>query len=256
MYGRRGRIGLMLPTGNSVMEPEFNRLAPEGVSVHANRVYLERVTPEALEGMEAHAAASAKGLESIRIGVLAFGCTSGSFVGGKGYDEKLIRIMEEETGVPATTTTTAVVRALRLLGVRRIALATPYTEEVTELEVRFLGDNGFEVTRAKGGGIVETADIQECEPATAYDRAREVDDDRAEAVFISCTGFRSIEIIEKLEADLGKPVITSNRATFADCLRILGVGQVQPGYGSLFARVFAAMAETPGDKAEPLRARG
>ena len=59
MYGRRGRIGLMVPTGNSVMEPEFNRLAPDGVSVHANRVYLKNVTPEALAGMEAHAAASA-----------------------------------------------------------------------------------------------------------------------------------------------------------------------------------------------------
>ena len=258
MYGRRGRIGLMVPTGNSVMEPEFNRLAPEGVSVHANRVYLKNVTPEALEGMADHAAASARGLASIRIGVLAFGCTSGSFVGGKGYDEGLIRIMEQETGVAATTTTTAVLRALDLLGVRRIALATPYTDEVTEIEARFLGAHGIEVTRAIGGGIVETADIQECAPEVAYARAREVDDGRAEAVFISCTGFRTIEIIEPLEAELGKPVITSNQATFADCLRVLGVRQVRPGFGSLFGRVFAAMEAAPSSEAKvaPLRARG
>ncbi len=258
MYGRRGRIGLMVPTGNSVMEPEFNRLAPEGVSVHANRVYVKNVTPEALTDMEQHVAASAKGLESIRIGVLAFGCTSGSFIGGKGYDEKLIRLMEEETGVPATTTTTAVLRALSLFGVNRIALATPYSDEVTGIETRFLADHGFEVTRARGGGMVETADIQACEPQVAFERAREVDDDRAEAVFISCTSFRTIEIIEKLEADLGKPVITSNQATFADCLRVLGVREVRPGFGSLFERVFAAMnaAPTAADKVAPLRARG
>ncbi|MCH8809416.1 MAG: aspartate/glutamate racemase family protein [Proteobacteria bacterium] len=254
MYGRRGRIGLMVPTGNSVMEPEFHRMAPEGVSVHANRVYLKNVTPEALEGMAEHAAASARGLASIRIGVLAFGCTSGSFIGGKGYDEKLVRIMEQATGIPATTTTTAVLRALRLFGVRRIALATPYTDEVTGLEARFLADHGFEVTRAQGGGLVEVADMQECEPEVAYARAREVDDDRAEAVFISCTGFRGIEVIEKLEAELGKPVISSNQATFADCLRVLGLRRVQPGFGSLFERVFAAMQPSE-PAAEPQRAR-
>ncbi|MFQ5774960.1 MAG: aspartate/glutamate racemase family protein [Kiloniellaceae bacterium] len=257
MYGWRGRIGLMVPTGNSVMEPEFNRMAPDGVSVHANRVYLKDVTPQSLAGMEAHAAESARGLASIRIGVLAFGCTSGSFVGGKGYDEKLIRLMEDATGIPATTTTTAVVRALRLIGVRRIALATPYSDEVTALEARFLEDHGFEVTRRAAGGIVEVADIQECEPHAAYDSARAVDNDRAEAVFISCTGLRTLEIIERLEADLGKPVVTSNQATFAESLRILGVREVRPGFGSLFARTFAAMEEQTASagKVAPLRAR-
>ena len=247
MYGRRGRIGLLLPGGNSVMEPEFHRMAPDGVSVHANRVLLRDVTPESLAGMADHAAESARGLAPIRIGVLAFGCTSGSFIGGKGYDAKLVRIMEQAAGVPATTTTTAVLRALELLGVRRVALATPYTEELTGLEARFLEDHGFEVTRAQGGGLVEVADMQECEPDVAYARAREVDDDRAEAVFISCTGFRTIEVIEKLEAELGKPVISSNQASLADCLRKLGVAEVRPGFGSLFERVFAAMQ--PGGQA-------
>ena len=254
MYGRRGRIGLLVPGGNSVMEPEFYRMAPDGVSTHANRVFLKDVTPESLAGMADHAAESARGLAPVRIGVLAFGCTSGSFIGGKGYDAGLIRIMEQAAGVPATTTTTAVLRALELLGVRRIALVTPYTEEVTGLEARFLEDHGFEVTRALGGGLVEVADMQECEPEVAYARAREVDDDRAEAVFISCTGFRTIEIIEKLEAELGKPVISSNQASLADCLRKLGVAEMRPGFGSLFERVFAAMQ--PGGQAAPARAQG
>jgi maleate isomerase len=254
MYGRRGRIGLLVPGGNSVMEPEFHRMAPDGVSTHANRVYLKDVTPESLAGMADHAAESARGLAPVRIGVFAFGCTSGSFIGGKGYDAGLIRIMEQAAGVPATTTTTAVLRALELFGVRRIALVTPYTEEVTGLEARFLEDHGFEVTRAQGGGFVEVADMQECEPEVAYARAREVDDDRAEAVFISCTGFRTIEIIEKLEAELGKPVISSNQASLADCLRKLGVAEVRPGFGSLFERVFAAMQ--PSEQATPAHTQG
>ena len=90
-----------------------------------------------------------------------------------------------------------------------------------------------------GGGLTEIGDIQECPPEISYRRARAVDDDRADAVFISCTGFRTIENIAKLEADLGKPVISSNQATFADCLRLLDVGEVAGGSGRLFDLDFA-----------------
>ena len=251
MYGWRGRIGLMVPTGNSVMEPEFARMSPEGVSVHANRVYLKDVTPTSLLAMESEVRASAEGLAEIRIGVLAFGCTSGSFVGGKGYDDRLIERVEQATGVPATTTTTAVLRALRLLGVQRICMATPYIDEVNDLEVKFLAGHDIEVVKSRGGGIVHTPDIQQCEPSVSFRRAKEVDDERAEAVFISCTGFRTVENLAKLEAELGKPVISANQATFADCLRMLGVRQAQPGYGSLFERTFEAMDGASAQKPRP-----
>ncbi len=244
MYGRRGRIGLLVPTGNTVMEPEFQRMKPEGLSVHANRIYLEKVTPEALKGMEGEAEAAASALVSCRLGVIAFGCTSGSFVGGKGYEAKLEAKISAATGLPAVTTSGAVLRALARLGVARVALATPYIDEVNAIEERWLEDNGIEVTASAGGDIVETADIQECEPDVAYERARAVDNPRAEAIFISCTGFRTLEVIERLEAELGKPVISANQATFADCLRLLDLQQVAPGCGSLFARTFAAEAVT------------
>ncbi len=245
MYGRRGRIGLLVPTGNTVMEPEFERMKPEGLSVHANRIYLEKVTPEALKGMEGEAEAAASALVSCRLGVIAFGCTSGSFVGGKGYEAKLEAKISAATGLPAVTTSGAVLRALERLGVSRVALATPYIDEVNAIEERWLKDNGIEVTASAGGGIVETADIQECEPGVAYERARAVDSPEAEAIFISCTGFRTLEIIERLEAELGKPVISANQATFADCLRHLGMHQVAPGCGSLFAHTFAAPQAPP-----------
>ncbi|MGF1561884.1 MAG: maleate cis-trans isomerase, partial [Geminicoccaceae bacterium] len=150
-----------------------------------------------------------------------------------GYDARLIREIEAATGLPTTTTTTAVLRALEVLGVSRISLATPYTDEVNALEVKFFEDHGFSVLAHEGGGIVETADIQACRPEVAYERARRVDHPDAQAVFISCTGFRTAEVIAALEADLGKPVISANQATFADCLRILRVRDVAPGHGRL-----------------------
>lgn len=239
MYGWRGRIGVVVPTGNSVVEPEFYRMAPEGVSIHANRVALKDVTPQSLLEMEHDTARSARGIATVRVGVICFACTSGSFVGGPGYDTRLIEIMQEATGVAATTTTSAVMKGLASLNVSKIALATPYTDAVTKLEVDYLQAAGYEVTNWKGGGIVETADIQECRPEVSYQRAREVDSDQAEAVFISCTGFRNVEHLAKLEADLGKPVISSNQASFVESLRILGVRDFEPGYGSLFERVLA-----------------
>ena len=234
MYGKLGRIGLLAPTGNSVMEPEFYRMAPEGVSTHTNRVLLKDVTPPSLLKMEDDTVRSAKELVSTRVNVIAFGCTSGSFVGGEGYDGRLINMIEESTGLPATTTTTAVVKALRLLKLNKISLVTPYTDEVTKLEVDYLQSLGFEVTKWKGGGLIEVADMQECEPDVSYSRAVEVNNEKSDGIFISCTGFRTIENIEKLELKLGKPVVTSNQATFADCLRIMGVKTKLKGYGSLF----------------------
>lgn len=239
MYGRRGRIELVVPTGNSVMEPEFQRMAAEGVTTYANRIALKNITKDALLEMEHDTARAAAGIATVRVGVIAFGCTSGSFVGGPGYDDKLIKIIEDETGVAATTTTSAVMRALEVLNVCRIALVTPYTDQVNEIEVAFLQAVGIEVTNWKGGGIIETADIQECDPEISFQRACEVNSDQAEAVFISCTGFRSVENLEKLEARLGKPVISANQATYADCLRILGIADVAAGYGSLFDKVLA-----------------
>ncbi|MGI9382926.1 MAG: maleate cis-trans isomerase family protein [Methyloligellaceae bacterium] len=242
MYGRRGRIGALVPAGNSVVEPEFQRMAPDGVMTLAGRVMLKDVTPASLRAMRDDTARAAAEVADARVGVIAFACTSGSFVGGPDYDRTLISLIEDATGVPATTTTSAVLRALRLLKVRRLAMATPYTDEVTALEADFLETNGFEVVAWKGGGMTGVADIQECPPEISAARAREIDRPEAEAVFISCTGFRTIENIETLEADLGKPVVTSNQATFADCLRLLGVDDVQPGYGSLFDATFAGTA--------------
>jgi maleate isomerase len=88
-----------------------------------------------------------------------------------------------------------------------------------------------------------TADIQECTPQVSYSRARAVDSDRAEAVFISCTGFRAIEHLDMLEADLGKPVFSSNQATFADCLNMLGVSEVVPGFSHLFGRMLGVRSD-------------
>jgi maleate isomerase len=160
--------------------------------------------------------------------------TGVSFIGGYGYDQRLIKKMKERTGgLPATTTSTAVIEALRMLGIKKVSMAMPYLEEVAKAAVRFVEDNGVKVLKAqwlnKGG-----MDIAEVSNETLYHLAREVDVPESDALFISCVDLHAVHLIEKLENDLHKPVITSNQATMWHVLRLAGIQDKIEGYGKLF----------------------
>jgi maleate isomerase len=153
MYGWRSRLGIMVPSVNTVMEPELNRLAPEGVSVHAARLRADGAfAPDTLLAMAEHTERAAEELAHAA-DVLAYACTSGSFVQGRGWDEDLVARIERVTRKPATTTSTAIVRALTALGLHTIAVATPYTLEVNERLAAFFEQHGFAVLGVKGLGV-------------------------------------------------------------------------------------------------------
>jgi arylmalonate decarboxylase len=130
-----------------------------------------------------------------------------------------------------------VVEACRVLGVRRISVATPYVQAVNETERLFFEQQGLEVVCIEGMEIGHTPTdrrtIAHQPPARTYGLARAVDRPEAEAVFISCTNLPTIEILAALERDLGKPVFSSNLATFWGALRRAGVREPIQGYGRL-----------------------
>lgn len=234
MYGVRARIGLLVPAINGIVEPEFNAMKPEGVSVHATRLPYEG-TFEGLESMATGIEDAAKLLVTGGVSVIAYACTAGSLVKGAGWDQELIKRIEAATGLPATTTSTAVIKALKEFGVRKVAVATPYGEDFNRVEKQFFEAHGIKVLRIKGldihGEVLRSTPIE-----TAYNLAREVNMPEADAVFISCTGFKSITVIEKLEKELRKPVFSSNTATMWDVLKKLGIKDPIRGYGKLFER--------------------
>lgn len=239
MYGWRGRIGVLVPSTNFTVEPEFNWAVPEGVSVHAARCMLREVEREdekvqAVIDMGKDVVKAAKEVAAVKPKVIAWACTTGSFVKGVGYDKELIKEIEEETGIKALTTSTAVADALKELNIRKVAVTTPYIREVNEKEKAFLEQSipGLKVTEIRGLGIIKGFDKNNLEPRTAYVAGREIDSSEAECVFISCTAWRTFEIIEALENDLRKPVITSNQATLWASLKVLGIHGVK-GYGQL-----------------------
>lgn len=225
MHGWRLRIGLIVPSSNTTMEPEFYQHLPRGVSLHTARITIINAVPEELAKMPEELDGCVKLLKTANVDVVVFGCTSGSFLMGKGYDRELEARIEKVGGVPAVTTSHAVLEALKAKGVQKLAIATPYIEEINEREVKFFSDYGFTVEIIRGLNLADNLQIGNCEPSKAYQLGLEVVKEKpdVDGLFISCTNFRTFEIIEPLSRDIEKPVITSNQASLWMGLKTGGI---------------------------------
>jgi len=239
MYGQRARIGLIVPANNTVCEPEMAALCPENVVTYSTRIMFVP-TMRGLREMKNHVERASTELSSEEIcQILAFCCTVGSMVGGTGYDAEIIDLIEKRAKVPATTTTTAVRTALDALGVNRIAVATPYTADIVHHEKDRLESMGYTVTKIVGyhkdvpPETFRNEMIGRLSPEVAYQLALGVNDSENEAIFISCTNFRAIETIQRLEEETGKPVVSSNQATMWHALRKIGIKDSIKGFGRL-----------------------
>ena len=165
---------------------------------------------------------------------VAYGCTSGSYVLGPDGDAAIIEQMRNAAGVPATTTSTAVVTALHTLGAQSVAVLSPHIDEINARLRAYLEAAGFKVAAMVGLNL--SCDIESVEPAETRDIVEsQVDRVDADAVFISCTGMRTATIIDEMEASLGKPVVTANQATLWHLGQLAGVSTAMPERGRLLA---------------------
>ena len=227
MYGKSGRIGLLVPSVNTVVEPEFNRLLSEDIGVYAARLRNSRADCEDSRAMLQHVERAADELGSAQADLIAFACTASSFVAGDAGETQLRQRIERAGRTRALTTSGAVAAALHVLQVRRLVVATPYPDELNALEKHYLEAAGFEVLEISGMGIVEAFEIGTLTPQQTAAFARDAWRPGAEALFISCTNLRSIEVLQELAAEFGKPVFSSNSATCWACLRALGGAEEQ-----------------------------
>jgi maleate isomerase len=231
MIGWRARLGLLVPSGNTTIEPELYRLAPRGVSLHFARLKLGRDTADEIERMSDDLEQQAERLGDGNVDLICFGCTGGSLLGGVGYDKDIIKRIEDSTGIPATTTSTAVVEALKRLKGKKLSVATPYPEWLNEKLRSFLEGHDFIVVAMEGLGL-ETG-MENVPQESVYRLARRVNRPDSDIVFISCTDFPTLEVIGSLEKDLGKTVISSNLATMWMLLRLVRLPDTLEGYGRL-----------------------
>jgi len=233
--GWRGRIGLITVVSGSSTEAEFNRYVPEGVAVLTTRIPLGKITPEAHFEMVPYVEEAASLLVGAEVDVIVYADTAGSLMKGAGYDKEIIERLQGLTGLPVTTTSTGVVESLSTLNIRKIAVATPYPDDVNKAEKAFLEGSGFEVARIKGLGLLEPKQVPQVPPGEMYRLAKEVFSEDVEGVFISCTGLHVLNIIEILERDLNRPVFTSNQVTLWAALRKIHICKKIEGLGKLFS---------------------
>jgi len=240
VYGTRAKLGVIVPPTNTANEAEWNRMAPPGVTIHATRMQLHTDIASAagkralLDDLARHA----RDLAQAAVNVIAYGCTAGSMTVPA---TELPEYMKSVTGCAAVTTAQALVEALRSLGAKRVAVATPYDEKLNRHEADFLHGHGFDVVAIRGmgygaGGPTEYRNIARVPASEVFAFARDVAIPAADALLVSCTDLATLDVIERLEAETGKPVISSNQATFWLALRKAGVADRINGMGRLLAR--------------------
>ncbi|MGE0847153.1 MAG: aspartate/glutamate racemase family protein [Flavobacteriaceae bacterium] len=229
------RVGLVVPSVNAVVEPDFAWAAPPGVTFHATRVPLSATTPEGLREMNRSVAAAAGLLAHLTPDLIAYACTSGSFVDGEAGLRAQTAQIADIAGCPVVTTSGAIIDAFGFLGIGRVALATPYRDEVNEAERAFFAGHGIDVLSVVGLGLSGQA-IREVTPERVVELAHEADTPDSEALFLSCTDLRALEVVDRLEQELGKPVLSSNQVTLWGILRALGEPTRFSGLGRLLAQ--------------------
>ncbi len=227
-------IGVVVPF-DFALDRELWRWLPDDVSLHITRMPFAPL-PATLE-MAVHIsdpALVAKGYDDVRAvspSVMAYGCTSGSFIGGLDGQRALVSAMVGAGAPAAVTTSGALLEALAHLEVRRVATATPYVAELTVGLTAYLAEAGVEVVAAAGLGL--TSHIWTVPYDVTAGLVRDTDTGDAQAVFISCTNLPTYDVIAGLERELGKPVLTANQVTLWSALRVLGRRPV--GAGQLLA---------------------
>jgi len=231
------RIGLFVPSSNTTIEPEFYRALPAHVTLHAARLYLTQIATDSIENVVRDIEAQARNLASADVDVLVLGATAPSFLKGLGYDKEVTRRIEQASGKPATTTSTALVNALKELGIARVALGAAYDDQVNSIAKGFLEANGFEVVRAKGLGLVDNLVVGRLDGSSARELAREIDSPQAQAIVLACTNWRTMDVLEQLEQELGKPVLSTTQVSIWAALRMIGETGPIEGYGQLLRRI-------------------
>jgi arylmalonate decarboxylase len=236
-YGWRARIGLIVPSPNTVAETEFWRMAPDGVTIHTTRLlYRADEVDDPLTDMEQFLPQTLEELRGLEVDVVAYSCTASAL---RTPHEHTRDEISQALDLPTVTTMGTILDAFRALGVNKIAVGSPYPDAVNDAEREYFESQGLTVTADEGLVLFEAQErlrhmnlVRE-EDVEAL--AEKIDSPEAQAVFLSCADLATLGVIDTLEKKLGKPVITSVQATFWGSLRAAGIEDRIEGFGRLLA---------------------
>lgn len=228
------KLGLIVPSWNTVMEYEFQRMAGPSISLHAQRIRHNEDSEASLSWLSTQAPAAAELLSHAKVNAICHGCTGSGFLKTPAADRALAAELTGHTGIPSVTSSAAIVEALGRLGARRVSVASPYEPWLNEKLRAYLAAAGFEILALKGLATQAHGSVT---TATVKALALEVVRPATEAIFISCSNLRTLDIIEPLEQETGRPVVTSNQAALWATLRGIGDRREIAGAGRLWQEI-------------------
>ena len=209
------RIGLLVPSSNTVVEADFYRNLPASATIHTARMLLETTTVEAEESMlDDYTFSAVRLLATAKPDLVVFACTSAGALRGNSYDADLCNRITEISGVPTISVIRSVQKILGESSGGSVAVLTPYVDELNQRIQASLEDDGFNVTAMHGMGITTNFDIAQVEPSAIVEFARECFGSQppADSLFVSCTNFQAVTARPMLQELYGIPVVTSNQA--------------------------------------------
>ena len=227
------RIGLIIPSSNSLTERQFNHYAPPGMGIHVTRLRMTGKWRKPWRELKDSLTAAAEALSDVKPGIIVFHCTANSMENGLAHEAAIVETVEKASGCPTITTAQAITQAFDRFNIKKIVLISPYVKETNAHEVEYLSEAGYTVLHELGLGL-ETHAYSQVTPAEWENVVKENTRAEADGYFLSCTNTRMIEAIGDLEKDLDKPVINSNQATLWACLKKLGIKHHDAKLGRLF----------------------
>ncbi|MBP2448962.1 ectoine utilization protein EutA [Rhizobium leguminosarum] len=233
------RIGLIILATDHTTEVDFQRMvASDRIGVYVSRIhYANPVTPENLLKMQPSlTAGAALILPDEVLDAVMYSCTSASVVIGDRNIEAAIHA--SKPGAPVVTPTAAAVKGLKALGARRISVLTPYTIDTSRPMADYFAALDFTIDRFTSLGLTDDREMARIAPDEIAAFARQALAPQSDALFISCTAVRAAEVAARIEAETGKPVVTSNLATAWACLRLCGDDRPRPELGQLMTKPY------------------
>jgi maleate isomerase len=228
------RIGLVILATDHTTEPDFARIvASDRIGIYVNRIpYANPVTPDNLRAMQGELEqGAALILPDEALDVVMYSCTSASVMIGDAAIGRAIRAAKPQAQV--VTPTAAAVTALKTAGARRISVLTPYTVETTGPMASYFAAQGFELDKVSCLGLTDDRQMARIAKDELVAFGKEAMAGQSDALFISCTALRAASVVAQIEAEIGKPVVSSNLATAWMCLRLCDDNESRPHLGRL-----------------------
>lgn len=227
-------FGSLIPSTNTTVEIEFNQLLPDTLQLHVGRLGKGGDTPFS-PSLDADVEYQAKLLGTAKVEVISLAQTSASLFDDD-YDAKAVRLMNEGSGVPALTSADAVGHAIQALGAKRIAIVSPYSEEVMERTKRYYETrHGLDVVGMEGFGATDAYAIGALGAEHAVGAFERINRPEIEVLVVPGGNFPTVKFVAEWEERYEKPVVTTNQAALWAMLTVMKLEDPVPGIGRLLA---------------------